>query len=273
MSPKNSMIVLVSGEGNTDMGEADWGTTGICAPGKWYPGPMAHFVDRFISKLYGCEPLAWHSMWFVPESVVSNISKKISPMALRKSGTRSGAAGFKKNAFALLALAYQLSSVENCSVLPILFRDIDGSQREHREDPDRWRTIHDEIAYCVNSAEQIIYVCPMVPKPKSEVWLLCALTKNYHFCDELEELSGNDDSPKSIKSMLAQCIKKDVTRTNLVDLIEKGDIDPLKINMPSIKNFEKDLRTITYSMDKIKLLPFSLLDKLNKYSLDVDINK
>jgi len=40
----------------------------------------------------------------------------------------------------------------------------------------------------------------MIPKPKSEAWLLCALkNKPYESCEKLEDRSGNDDSPNSLK--------------------------------------------------------------------------
>jgi len=43
----------------------------------------------------------------------------------------------------------------------------------------------------------------MIPKPKSEAWLLCALrNKAYENCQKLEDRSGNDDSPNSLKKEL-----------------------------------------------------------------------
>ena len=44
------MLILVSGEGSTDIGVASPGITGLCPPGSWEPGPMALFIDRFVEK-------------------------------------------------------------------------------------------------------------------------------------------------------------------------------------------------------------------------------
>ena len=46
----------------------------------------------------------------------------------------------------------------------------------------------------------------MIPKPKSEAWVLCALSKLYKECDELEDRSGNDNSPNSLKRELEELL-------------------------------------------------------------------
>lgn len=40
----------------------------------------------------------------------------------------------------------------------------------------------------------------MLPKPKSEAWLLCAGQTVQHSHAALEDISGNDDSPNSAKN-------------------------------------------------------------------------
>ena len=43
------MLILVSGEGSTDIGVASPGITGLCPPGSWEPGPMALWKNFLIS--------------------------------------------------------------------------------------------------------------------------------------------------------------------------------------------------------------------------------
>jgi len=47
---------------------------------------------------------------------------------------------------------------------------------------------------------------PMLPNPKSEAWLLCALKKPrpYQDCDRIEAGSGNAAAPDSLKAQLEQ---------------------------------------------------------------------
>ena len=47
----------------------------------------------------------------------------------------------------------------------------------------------------------------MIPKPKSEAWLICALKRDpYQVCERLEARSGNDQSPNSLKRELEQLL-------------------------------------------------------------------
>lgn len=60
------MLILVSGEGSTDIGKAS-GNYDLYAPGSWDPGPMAHFINCIIYNTLNFEPLDSMSMWFIPE--------------------------------------------------------------------------------------------------------------------------------------------------------------------------------------------------------------
>lgn len=256
-----SMLILVSGEGSTDIGVASPGMIGLCPPGKWEPGPMAFFIDRFVEKKFNFSPLECWSMWFINETSLNSISKKIKPMISSKG------IFFKKNSQALLAVAYKLGKEKNCNVLPILFRDTDGSQSQQRI--ILWKNKRDSIAHCINSEN--IHVCPMVPNPKSEVWLLCPLKKKYESCESLEELSGNDASPNSAKSMLQDCLNNDVSRTSLNELIINGYIDPFQINMPSLIAYREDLETTIYEQEIIKNLPQNLRVEFERVTADIEI--
>ena len=87
----------------------------------------------------------------------------------------------------------------NDKVVAVLFRDSDGTATAQR---GLWT---DERNSMLRGFEDEGFSCgvPMLPKPKSEAWVLCALKDNpYQGCDALEERSGNDNSPNSLKDDL-----------------------------------------------------------------------
>ncbi len=85
----------------------------------------------------------------------------------------------------------------------------------------------------------------MIPKPKSEAWIICALKTNpYLGCDALEDRSGNDDSPDSLKGELGELLGRPVTRELLLSKIEDGTIDCLRITMPSFIAFRSRLEEV-----------------------------
>ena len=44
---------------------------------------------------------------------------------------------------------------------------------------------------------------PMIPKPKSKAWIICAIKDNpYHGCNALEGCSESDNAPNSLKGEL-----------------------------------------------------------------------
>ena len=83
----------------------------------------------------------------------------------------------------------------------------------------------------------------MVPKPKSEAWLLCAVANAYQHCQKLEALPGNDDSPHSAKMQLQAALGGDAsTEAQLNWLAEHGfDHQAVAADMPSYQQFKASL--------------------------------
>ena len=96
------MLILVSGEGSTDIGKAS-GNYDLYAPGSWDPGPMAYFINSIIYNTLNFEPLDSMSMWFIPEVSLNSISRTLKPMTLGQNKE------FRKAARVLLASAVKLS--------------------------------------------------------------------------------------------------------------------------------------------------------------------
>jgi hypothetical protein len=81
--------------------------------------------------------------------------------------------------------------------------------------------------------------------PKSEAWLLCALRPpGYANCALLEDASGNDASPNSLKQQLAALSGgTDPSADEQADWVVTGAVDPLRIDMPSFNAFKQALHT------------------------------
>lgn len=89
----------------------------------------------------------------------------------------------------------------------------------------------------------------MLPRPKSEAWLICALKSDPGVaCDRLEERSGNDGSPNSLKRELAEILGHESSGQELADLVHDGTIDPRTIKMSSFEVFKTELRQVVDSV-------------------------
>ena len=93
-------------------------------------------------------------------------------------------------------MAQQLAADQADTVMAVLFRDADGTRRS--APGQLWQSKWDSM---VNGFASVAFEfgVPMLPKPKSEAWLMCAGKTARHSHADLETISGNDDSPHSAK--------------------------------------------------------------------------
>ena len=91
---------------------------------------------------------------------------------------------------------------------------------------------------------------PMLPKPKSEVWLLCAVQRHqYVSCARFEEISGNDASPKSAKKRLdEELASRGWDHHKVCEKIRDGSIQGDLIAMPSYDRFRRRLVEVASTM-------------------------
>jgi len=88
----------------------------------------------------------------------------------------------------------------------------------------------------------------MIPKPKSEAWLLCAVKDNpYQHCHILENESGNDKGPNPLKQQLSDALQADASTEQLNDMVKGHQIDVHRIDMPSFNAFKDNLRQVVKS--------------------------
>lgn len=243
------MIFVVSGEGPSDIGGCNNGQA-ECSGAEFLIGPMAVVIDRLVEQRTNGDyaPLAAQAMEFVSEDRRTEVAKSLSRSYVIGKKRVFGEGYYFKEARALAVIAREKAKAnDDCPVAAVLFRDADGTRSTERGLFDvKWKSIEDGFR-----AEGFELGVPMVPKPKSEAWLLCALKENpYQHCAALEDsLSGNDNAPDSTKHQLEQRLgalgKK---KEDLVPMLTAGEIAVDRIVMPSFQKFRERLEEITDRM-------------------------
>lgn len=239
------MIVIVSGEGPTDIGRCE-GNADFCEPPDFVPGEMGMLVDMMLRPLWGYSPLEQRCVRHVTKKELGRLSRAVKITAFPGKKKGQDTAFFFKNALALGNYATQIERQEACEAIAVLFRDTDGtvsSERGHRK--KKLNSMHSGF-----EAAHFPRGVPMLPKPKSEVWMLCAIKgRPYQNCVSLEDISGNDASPNSAKKQLDSALAaRSTTREKLSDMVADGRINPDHIDMPSFNEFRQRLTQVARSM-------------------------
>jgi len=234
------MRLLISGEGPSDIGTCN-NAQGVCTDAAFSPGPMAIWLKRLWEALLNYDLLAMpEAVWFISEKALAQAAKQ----AVKQSGGRMQPLRGKRrqvetalyytNAKHLGLMARQLAADHADSVMAVLFRDSDGT----RSAPSqlwqaKWNSMVDGFADAAFD-----FGVPMLPKPKSEAWLLCATRQSHNSHEALEAISGNDKSPNSAKEQLNQALGGHRSAQQLADWCETnpGDFSQL-MSMPSSKAF------------------------------------
>jgi len=243
------MIVLLSGEGSTDLGHCN-NAQGQCRGEDFDIGPMTLLLDRLIENsrlgysLLGLpEAYCYVDETALEQRVADRKRQRKNPSLVgKKHGEETGY--FYINAWMLGEIAQEHEAEANDMSIAVLFRDCDGTRSAK---PgiwrDKWKSM--EQGFLRAQFERGV---PMLPKPKSEAWLLCAAKPNpYQNCADLENsLSGNDASPNSAKQQLGT-ILPDTSASGLKTWVETTlDID--RIDMPSFNQFKQSLTQVIESL-------------------------
>lgn len=234
------MIMLLSGEGSSDIGNTD------------NAGPMAKLVDLLVTAIWGYSPLETGAFEFIDKRELTNAApaRPRNPVS-RKLGQPVGQRYFYRAAYALAQKAKQRCAETGCPVGAVLFHDSDGTRRIIN---GLWRNKVESVQQGFAAAEYEFGV-PMIPNPKSEAWLLCRYQANpYTNCARFESCSGNDDSPQSLKAMLAEALN-----CNEKDTYYHVDVSTIcwdRVKMDSFNFFQKRLEHIAL---KLSGKPFRIL--------------
>jgi len=227
------MHLVLSGEGNSDIGKLSYSTN------EFIPASMYYLIDKIIEKKfdYSFYKQTPNLITFIPKAELVKIGKKLPPYTSKK--IKKGQALFLTNAIALAQVAKKRSKeIKDDDVIAILFRDSDGTNSTSKS---IWE---DKVESIENGfkMERFTKGVAMVPKPKSEAWLICALkNRPYQECKKLEERSGNDSSPNNLKDELKSF---DIEVETINEMIQNDTIDIGKIDMPSFIYFVERLNSL-----------------------------
>lgn len=230
------MILVLSGEGPTDLGKVERTSEGDV----FKPGPMAWLVDQLLKVQLGYSLIEIHQsggncIHLLTETELAHRPRSRTFLPGRRFSP--GSVYFTRNAESLGHLARQLSTTENIPVIAILFRDSDGTRSSSRT---AWQEKWDSIQRGFQLAGLTTGV-PMLPRPKSEAWLLCALSHDYQNCAALEEASGNDNSPNALKKQLETLIGHIPSAEEQAECVKTGRVDAHRMDMPSFQAFKEAL--------------------------------
>jgi hypothetical protein len=236
------MFFVLSGEGITDMGAGRTDAT-ICEGEDFVIGPMAIIVNQVVEALHGYSILHG-ACGFVSESGLTRRAGelKAAKKELHLPGRRRAKEihYFFNNARILSRIAKEKATVLHDDVVAVLFRDADATASAGRGSwEDKWQSMLDGF-----DEERFNRGVPMIPKPKSEAWLICAWKEHpYLGCNDLEGRKGNDKTRKSLKKELAKLLGKEVTRELLCEKVQNG-VEMNRITMPSFRVFKKRLAEV-----------------------------
>ncbi len=247
------MLVLLSGEGVSDIGSSAGGSPPVASGDHFLPGPMAKLIDQLLEYegQIGYSPIDCHSCHFVGKSHLKDIQAGLKSLRKgrpflpgKKRAKETGL--FYTNARSLAVVACDLASKLNSPVLAVLFRDLDSTNSSKSTEWDEKRSSMKNgfAAEACSFEEPKVRFVAMIPKPKSEAWLICALLNNSNRCADLEARSGNDASPRDLKSELETLLGNlgnESHHEHVYRLISERSIDYLRIQMPSFDIFKAEL--------------------------------
>lgn len=239
------MIVVLSGEGPSDLGMCN-NAQGMCRKPEFVHGPMTVLVDKEI------ESQQHYSMLDVtPERYIYLSEERLRELEQeRKQNRRSMSLAGKKqaqetgyfyiNAWMLGDEAQRLEQEEKDRAIAVLFRDCDGTRSAAASLwDDKWQSMRHGFDRSGLGARGV----PMLPKPKSEAWMLCAVANNYQHCQALEDLPGNDTAPRSTKNLLNTALGGDASTQAQLDWLDAHGFDhhAVAAMMPSYQHFKNSM--------------------------------
>ncbi len=234
------MLIIISGEGPSDMGSCV--ATDPCEGDAFRPGPMAWLVNQIAESRLDFSFLELGLLSFVSKQRVTEVAKGLRPPTLAGRKRKQETAYYFRNARAFARIAVELSGQAGDDVVAVLFRDADGTQSAGRGHwQDKWTSMENGFAH-----ERFYSGVPMIPKPKSEAWLLCALKQSqpYQDCARIEQMSGNDDAPNSLKELLVRALGEPATAVLLSERVRDGTVNAGRIDMPSFVAFRERLQSV-----------------------------
>ncbi|NMG55715.1 hypothetical protein [Aromatoleum aromaticum] len=136
----------------------------------------------------------------------------------------------------------QIETDEADLAIAVFFRDTDGTHSIRGGAwAEKWQSI--ERGFKRAGFQRGV---PMLPKPTSEAWLLCAArTAPYQNCSALEELPGNQVSERHPKKELARVFGEEKSSQALREWLEEHPFEPDRaMEMSSYRAFRERLTEV-----------------------------
>lgn len=242
------MIVVLSGEGRSDLGACN-NAQGYCSGDTFALGPMTVLVDQEIASHshfeyspLECAPETYlyvSETWLSEKIRARKQDRRKTSLTGKKHGQETGY--FHINAWMLGEAAKDFEQQHQDIAIAVLFRDSDGARSAAGSEwSAKWQSMHSGFQRSGLGARGV----PMLPKPKSEAWLLCAVANDYQHCQALEALPGNDDSPRSAKMQLQAALGGDASTEAQLQWLQTYGFDHQRaaVGMPSYQCFQDSLR-------------------------------
>ncbi|MDR1483365.1 MAG: hypothetical protein LBT09_00930 [Planctomycetaceae bacterium] len=236
------MYLIFSGEGSTDTGTVE------------FPGPMLYLIDQIIEhdKRFSYSILDAQSYEFISRKQLDERVKRLRPLPKERDDNNIGLRSKKRfketgyfyaNARILATIALERKSERADLVIAVLFQDSDTT------DQQKWQQKWDSIINGFNAAN-FSHGVPMLPKPTSEAWILCAIYRSENpngNCNDLENRKHGDRTNHVLKYELEQKLDAHPTRELLNEKILSGEINHNNINLPSFNQFKERLNEVLIS--------------------------
>jgi hypothetical protein len=195
------MMLVLSGEGPTDLGCCR-APVDHCAGGDFAAGPLAIIVDQLVEPSLGYRPLQVHpaSVHYVSKAALERRARDGKRRGFAFIGKKRGqeTGYFYVAAWMLGDIAIELEAEHADLGIAVLHRDSD----DRSDQPDglwerKFTSMLDGFARSGHSRG-----VPMLPRPISEAWLLCAARPAMADCAALEDESASAKSPRPLKQQL-----------------------------------------------------------------------
>ncbi len=236
------MYFLFSGEGSTDMGTGKHNNR-ICEGDDYEPGPMALLIEQLVTAKKRSSSVLQGQCGFLPKTALVKRAKPNRPgkknFMLPGAKTKKDTRYFYSTAYSFGITAIEKSQTRGEQVVAVLFRDSDDRKSSGRKEwSDKWDSMIRGFA-----AAKFDAGVPMLPKPISEAWLLCALKEKgpYDNCAALERRSPSPKAKRPLKQELNDVCGGNSSRSNLCALVEQKRVSADNIDMPSFNAFRERL--------------------------------
>ena len=234
------MMLVLSGEGPTDLGCCR-APVDHCTGDDFAAGPLAIIVDRLLEPALGYRPLLVHptGVHFVSKA---RLTQRARDGARHRGFAFIGKRRKQETGYFYIAawmcgqVALELETEHDDRGIAVLHRDSDDRSDQPSLWESKFKSMQDGFARAGHARG-----VPMLPRPISESWLLCAARPAVANCAALEDESASAKSLRPLKQQLDEAFGERRDAQAMAEWID-GAFHPAKLGtMPSFVRFRDAL--------------------------------